>query len=257
MVYPADMETRTVGDVARMAGITVRTLHHYDEIGLLSPTERRDNGYRAYTDADISRLQQILAYRELDLGLDEIARLLNETSDPVAALRMARRRVGRHLKKLRRIAARLDTAIEAEMKGTPMTAHEKLEAFGDFDPDEFAAEVEQRWGGADVFAESAKRTATYTPADWKQQQFETDEIYRGLLSLMENGTSAASMEAAALVDAHRGSITKWFYECTPEIHSGLGAMYVSDDRFRRNVDKLGDGLAEYLSAAIAARYFGT
>lgn len=257
MVYPADMETRTVGDVARMAGITVRTLHHYDEIGLLSPSERRDNGYRAYTDVDISRLQQILAYRELDLGLDEIARLLNETSDPVEALRCARRRVGRHLKKLRRIAARLDTAIEAELKGTSMTAHEKLEAFGDFDPDEFAAEAEQRWGGTDAFAKSAKRTAAYTPTDWQRQQSETDEIYRGLLTLMENGSSSESTEAATLVDAHRASITKWFYECTPEIHAGLGTMYVSDDRFRRNINKSGDGLAEYLSAAIAGRYAGT
>ncbi len=248
------METRTVGDVARMAGITVRTLHHYDEIGLLRPSERRDNDYRAYTDADVSRLQQILTYRELDLGLDEIARLLNETSDPVDALRQARHRIDRQLKKLRRIAARLDRAIDAELKGTPMTAYEKLEVFGDFDPNEFVTEAEARWGGSELFAATAKRTSVYTSADWKRQQAETDEIYRALLGLMREGVSADSTAAAELVDAHRSSIDKWFYECTPEIHAGLGEMYVSDERFHQSINRSGDGLAEFLSAAIAVRY---
>jgi DNA-binding transcriptional MerR regulator len=248
------METRTVGDVARMAGITVRTLHHYDEIGLLRPSERRPNGYRAYTDADIGRLQQILTYRELDLGLEEIERLLDEPGSTVEALRRARKRVEQRMTKLRRIGAGLEAAIEAESKGRRMTPEEKLRVFGDFDPDEYAEEVEERWGGTDAYTESKRRTDGYTAEDWARHQAEADEINQGLLALMAEGVAPDSERAATLVDAHRDLITRWFYDCSPEIHAGLGAMYVADERFRANIDKAGEGLARYLSDAIAARY---
>lgn len=254
MVYVDVMETTTIGDVARFAGITVRTLHHYDHIGLLTPSERRGNGYRGYTDADISRLQQILAYRELDLGLDEIRRLLVEPDDAVTAFREARRRVADQVGRLQRIAESLDAAIEAETKGTNMTPEEKLQAFGDFDPDEHAEEARERWGGTDAYAESERRTGSYTVDDWKQVSAEADEVNQGFLQLIASGTPADSVEAAALVDTHRAHITKWFYECTPGIHAGLGAMYVADERFRTNINKAGEGLAEYQSAAIAAQY---
>ena len=144
MVYVGAMETTTIGDVARFAGITVRTLHHYDSIGLLTPSERRGNGYRGYTGADISRLQRILAYRELDLGLDEIRQLLNEPADAVFALKQARRRIAEQVGRLQRIAESLDAAIRAETKGTNMTPEEKLQAFGDFDPEEHAEEAKER-----------------------------------------------------------------------------------------------------------------
>lgn len=248
------MKTRTVGDVARMAGITVRTLHHYDEIGLLRPSERRPNGYRAYTDADIGRLQQILTYRELDLGLDEIERLLDEPASTIEALRNARERIDQRLLRLHRIAAGLDAAIDAESRGTTMTPEEKLRVFGDFDPDEYAEEVEERWGGTDAYAESVRRANSYTAEDWKRHQAEADAINQGLLALMAEGVAPDSDRAVALVDEHRDLITRWFYDCTPEIHAGLGAMYVADERFRANIDKAGEGLARYLSDAIAARY---
>ena len=248
------MESTTIGDVARFAGMTVRTLHHYDNIGLLTPSERRGNGYRGNTDADISRLQQILAYRELDLGLDEIQQLLDEPSDAVFALKQARHRIAEQVGRLQRIAESLDAAIGAETKGTNMTPEEKLRAFGDFDPAEYAEEAKERWGDSDAYAESARRTGSYTAVDWQQVSAEADEVNQGFLRLMADGTRADSTEAAALVDADRAHITKWFYECTPEIHAGLGAMYVADERFRTNINKAGDGPAEYQSAAIAERY---
>jgi DNA-binding transcriptional MerR regulator len=250
------METATIGEVARLAGITVRTLHYYDHIGLLTPSERRQNGYRGYTGTDISRLQQILTYRELDLGLAEIRRLLDEPADAVAALEQARHRIDHQIARLQRIAESLDAAIRAETKGTTMTPEERLQAFGDFDPDEYAEEAQQRWGDTDAFAESALRTKAYTVDDWQRQSAEADEVNQGFLRLMAAGAAADSDEAGALVDAHRAHITKWFYECTPEIHAGLGALYVADERFRTNINKAGDGLAEFQSAAIAARYAG-
>jgi DNA-binding transcriptional MerR regulator len=248
------MDTRTVGAVARLAGISVRTLHHYDEIGLLRPSERRANGYRAYTADDIDRLHKILTYRELDLGLGEIERLLERPGSAVDALRAARDRVASRMVKLERIAASLDGAIAAASKGATMTPEDKLSVFGDFDPDEHAEEARERWGGTDAYAESARRTKSYTTDDWKRHNEESAVIYGGLMGLKEAGTDPASPEAAELVDAHRALITKWFYDCTAEIHAGLGAMYVADERFRQNIDKSGDGLADYLSNAIAARY---
>ena len=256
MVYVGAMETKAIGDVARFAGITVRTLHHYDSIGLLTPSERRGNGYCGYSGADISRLQRILAYRELDLGLVEIRQLLDEPADAVFALKQARRRIAERVGRLQRIAESLGATIRAETEGTNMTPEEKLQAFGDFDPEEHAEEAKERWGGTDAYAECARRTGSYTADDWQRVSGEADKANRGFLRLIADGTPADSTKAAALVDAHRVYITKCFYECTPEIHAGLGSMYVADERFRANIDKAGDGLAAYQSAAIAARYAG-
>jgi len=135
-----------------------------------------------------------------------------------------------------------------------MTPEEKLQAFGDFDPDDHAEEARERWGDTDAYAESARRTGSYTVNDWKRVSAEADEVNQGLLQLMASGTPADSVEAAALVDTHRAHIARWFYDCTPEIHARLGAMYVADERFRTNINKAGEGLAGYQSAAIAARY---
>lgn len=137
-----------------------------------------------------------------------------------------------------------------------MTPEERPRAIGGFDPDEYAEEAEQRWGRTDAFVESALRTRSHTVDDWQRLSAEADGVNRRFLRLMAAGTPADSAEAGALVDAHRAHITKWFYECTPEIHAGLGAMYVTDERFRTNINKAGAGLAEFQSAAIAARYAG-
>lgn len=248
------MDTTPIGDVAALAGITVRTLHHYDEIGLLVPSERKPNGYRAYTDADIDRLQQILTYRELDLSLEEIAAVLDTPTSRARALETARARIAKRINKLHRISESLDAAIRSEEGGTTMTPQERLRAFGDFDPEEHAEEVEQQWGDTPQFAESVRRTNRYTTDDWQEIRAEGDEIYAQFLSLMANEEPADSPVTAHMVDAHRQHISKWFYECTPEIHFGLGDMYVADQRFATNIDRAGDGLAAYMSEAIAARY---
>jgi hypothetical protein len=135
-----------------------------------------------------------------------------------------------------------------------MTNEEMLDVFGDFDPAEHAAEAEERWGGTDAYRESVSRTAAYTKDDWITIRREADDINAGFLELMTAGDPADGQAAAALVDRHRAHISKWFYDCTPEIHEGLGQMYTADPRFQTNIDKAGAGLAAYLSDAIAARY---
>ena len=247
------MNTITVGELARISGVSVRTLHHYDEIGLLKPAGRTESGYRLYGGTDVDRLRLILTYRTLDLALDDIARILDD-GDAIATLRSARDRVSDQIGHLQAIRASLDSAIESEEKGTTMTPQEKLSVFGDFDPEEHRAEAEERWGGTDAYIESTRRTATYGVADWERIKAEAGAIYTAAARYAADGADTDGIEAAALVKSHRDHITDNFYKCTPEIHTGLGRMYVEDARFTANIDTAGSGAARFLSEAIAAYY---
>jgi MerR family transcriptional regulator, thiopeptide resistance regulator len=245
--------TQTIGAVARLAGISIRTLHHYDEIGLLSPGGRSEAGYRLYEAADLERLQQILLLRELGFGLDEIARVLDDPAyDRGTALHQQRDQLERNRARLDRLIAAVDQAITASQEGRTMTPEESLEVFGDFDPSEYEDEAKERWGDTDAYKESARRTKSYTKADWQRIGAESEEINQAFIALMDAGVPATSTQAREVAERHRGHITKWFYPCSPEIHASLGAMYAADPRFTKNIDKARDGLAKYMSEAIAA-----
>jgi len=133
-----------------------------------------------------------------------------------------------------------------------MIPQERLEVFGDFDPVGYEEEVHERWGGTDACRESARRTSRYARQDWEQMGREMDGINTALITLMDAGAPADGVEAMDLAERHRARITKWFYECSPEIHDGLGEMYAADPRFSQNIDKAAPGLAQYLSDVIAA-----
>lgn len=247
--------TLTVGTVARLADVTVRTLHHYDEIGLVSPAEYTNSGYRLYSRRDIERLQEVLFFRELGIGLTEIRRIVEEPGyRRVEALGSHRELLLSRSNRLLTMVEAIDRAIKAERKGINMTTEEMLDVFGDFDPADHQAEAEERWGGTDAYEESKRRVSAYTKKDWLQLRGEADALDHRLLILMAAGVRADGVAAMDIAEEHRSHITKWFYECTPEIHAGLGQMYVTDARFKQNIDKAGDGLAEYLSEAIAANH---
>ena len=248
------MDTLTVGEVARISGVTVRTLHHYDEIGLLRASNRTEAGYRLYGESDVDRLRAILSYRELGLGLDEIAEAVDRPEASIEVLRDARRRIDERIVRLGAIADSLDAAIAAHEKGTTMTPEEKLSVFGDFDPSEHEEEARERWGGTDAYAQASVRTAGYTEDDWRVIMAEAASIYRRFAALDRDGIPTDSPEASAAVEEHREHISRWFYDCTPEIHAGLGQMYVADERFRSSIDQHGEGVAAYMSEAIAAVY---
>ena len=245
--------SHTVGSVARLAGVTVRTLHHYDESGLLKPSRRSDAGYRRYSEADLERLQQILFYRELGFGLDDIRTVMTDGGADASA-HLARQhamlldRIGR----LERMAAAVQKALEARTMGISLTAEERFEVFGDFDPDSHAAEAQERWGDSDTFRESKRRTARYTKADWQRMKEESAVPIDALLVAMRAGRPADSLEAMDGAEQHRQHISRWFYDCTPEIHVGLGEMYVADPRFSATYEDIAPGLATYLRDAIRA-----
>ena len=133
-----------------------------------------------------------------------------------------------------------------------MSNEEMLEVFGDFDPAEHEEEAKERWGDSPAFQQSVQRTSGYSKADWEAIKAEMDGINQLFLDLMAAGTPAEDPAAMAVAEQHRAHITKWYYDCSIEIHAGLGQMYTADVRFKENIDKAGEGLAEYMSAAIAA-----
>ncbi|MFD6948487.1 transcriptional regulator [Nocardiopsis sp. TSRI0078] len=242
-----------VGEVARMSGQTVRTLHHYDRIGLLVPAERTPADHRSYSHQDLERLRQILTYRELGFALGQIATLLD---DPTAHTRthLARqhRLVTERIDRLREVAQALEHLMEAETMNLNLTPAERLELFGDFDVDAHSEEAHRRWGRTDAYAQSQGRVNAYTKADWGRVNAESEEIYQALARTMREGTPADNTEAMDLAERHRAHITRWFYDCTPQIHRGLGRMYADDERFTATVDAHAEGLSAYLREAFAA-----
>ncbi|WP_326774706.1 MerR family transcriptional regulator [Streptomyces sp. NBC_01445] len=243
----------SVGQVAGFAGVTVRTLHHYDEIGLLAPVGRSHAGHRRYSDADLDRLQQILFYRELGFPLDEVAALLDDPdADPRAHLRRQHELLTARIGELQKMAEAVEHAMEARRMGINLTPEEKFEVFGDKDPERYAQEAEERWGGTDTYAESQRRAARYTKDDWKRMQAEVADWGERYDALMAAGEPATGERAMDMAEEHRQHITKWFYECGFEIHCGLGEMYVADERFKEFYESMRPGLAEHLRDAILA-----
>ncbi|GAA2261758.1 MerR family transcriptional regulator [Streptomyces indiaensis] len=243
----------SVGQVAGFAGVTVRTLHHYDAIGLLVPSERSHAGHRRYSDADLDRLQQILFYRELGFPLEEVAALLDDPdADPRAHLRRQHELLTARIEKLRKMAAAVEHAMEARTMGINLTPEEKFEVFGDKDPEQYAEEAERRWGGTGAYAESQRRAASYTKEDWKRMQAEVADWGERYAALMTAGESPAGEAAMGMAEEHRQHICGWFYECSYELHQGLGEMYVADERFKAFYDSMRPGLAEHLRDAIVA-----
>ncbi|HEU4869062.1 MAG TPA: MerR family transcriptional regulator [Actinomycetota bacterium] len=243
----------SVGQVAGVSGVTVRTLHHYDEIGLLSPGERSPAGYRLYNDSDLERLERILFYKELGFPLEDIVNIL---SDPKAGtadhLRRQHQLLSRRIGRLQAMVSSLEYEMEAQQMGISLTPEERIEIFGDFLDSGYAEEAEERWGGTEPWKESQRKAASYGKADWLRIRQEGGDLERRFVEAMEAGVDPDSPEAMDLAEEHRGQITKWFYECSFEIHRGLGQMYVDDPRFKARYDGIAPGLAEYSRDAFAA-----
>ncbi len=243
--------TWTVGQVARTFSVTVRTLHHYDEVGLLVPSERSPAGYRLYTDSDIERLGQIVVYRRLELPLDQIATLLSEGSDPVEHLRRQRRALVSRLDELHGLVAAIDQALERHMSDQIATPEDLKELFGGAFDDTYAAEAEARWGQTEAWAQSAQRTAEYTKADWVEVKRESDTVMAAFAAAFDAGLPASSDEAMAAAEMHRASIER-FYDCSYGMHRGLADMYLVDSRFTKTYEDVRPGMAQYVRDAIHA-----
>jgi DNA-binding transcriptional MerR regulator len=247
-------EHLTVGRLAELAGVTVRTLHHYDEVGLVRPSQRSATGYRVYSTADVERLRQVLVYRRLGFGLREVAELVADPSaDAVAHLRRQRELLVTQRENADALVAAIDKELEARTMGINLTPEEQLEVFGTAQPGgEWADEAEQRWGETDAYKQSRQRTSAYSKEDWTRIKAESDENVAAFAATMRAGLPADTPDAMDLAEGHRQHICRYFYECGYPMHRGLADMYVADERFTANYDGVEPGLARYVHDAIHA-----
>ena len=246
----------TVGETAQIAKVSVRTLHHYDEIGLLAPSARSDSGYRLYGPTDLERLHQVLLFRELGFALEDIRRIMLDPGfDRTEALRAQRALLAEKARRTEAMLKAIDAALARE-EGATMSDEEKREMFGDlfdgFDPAEYEDEVKERWGETDAYKQSMERTKRYTKADWEQIKAEGEENTNAFIALMEAGVPADSPEAVALAEEHRQHLSKWFYDLPVEFYANMASIWVNDPRFTKNIDKPKQGLAAYKYAAVVA-----
>jgi MerR family transcriptional regulator, thiopeptide resistance regulator len=243
----------SVGQVAELTGVTVRTLHHCDDIGLLSPRGRTRAGYRMYDGGDVDRLMRIMAYRELGLSLDDIAAVLDDPGrDRVTVLRQQHALLVRRLARLQRMVEAVEKELEAEKMGISLTPEERAELFGDWSPEEHEQEADDRWGTTTAYAESRRRVSSYTKDDWQRIKDEAAQLESSMADALRKGVGPASEQGMALAERHREQISRWYYDCGYPMHRGLGQMYVDDDRFRARYEDIEPGLAAWLCAAITA-----
>ena len=248
-----DRHDLTVSEVSRLTGASVRALHHYDEIGLLTPSASTAAGYRLYSDADLERLQEILLFRELEIPLDDIATLLSGGAfDRRAALELQREMLLQKAVRTEALIASVERAINAERTGIRMTKEEMFEVFGDFDVEAHEAEAEERWGETDAYKESSRRAAKYTKADWKRFKAESEQIGTDTARLMDEGVPASDPRAMDLAEQARLQIDTWFYPCSHEMHVDLAGMYIVDPRFTATYERIREGMARYWHDAIVA-----
>jgi len=240
----------TVQQLADLAGVSVRTLHHYDEIGLLTPARLQGNEYRIYEEAELMRLQQILFFRELEFSLDDIKKIVSDPAfDMQAALRDHRRMIEAKQKRLSGLIGTIDTTL-AKLSGTKEVSDEELfEAFWEKHETEYVAEAEQRWGNTDAYKQSKERTKHFTKEDYKRMAKDGDLFMQKFPPIMSKGPY--SKDAQELIAQHFEGL-RTFYEPTLELYRGLGTMYVEDDRFRAYYAKYHKDLPEFMRDAMHA-----
>lgn len=246
-------QTWTVGPAARLAGTTVRTLHHYDLVGLVTPSGRTASGYRVYTEADLDRLREVLVWRELGFGLDAIpALLLGDRVDRLDLLVEQVGAVSARIDRLQQVRAALQEEVRAMSSGLRLTQEDKRELFGDewtAHEDEWAAESEQRWGDSDAYRESSARTARYTKDDWMKVKAEMGQVQERFVALLRSGVPADGEQAAAVAEQARQVNGRWFYEMSGQLQVELGRMFVDDPRFAAQYEQQAEGLAAFVSTA--------
>lgn len=236
---------RTVNEVSKITGVSVRTLHHYDAIGLLKPTKVTEAGYRMYDDTAISRLQSILLFRELQFPLKEIKSILDSPNfDPTEALTQQIELLELQYK---RIGELISFAREIKDKGVNTM---NFKVFDKSEIEQYKAEAKAKWGDTQAYKEYEQKAAT-------QSDLKCDEVANRLMTIFaEIGTyrhlSPSAKEVQEKIAVLQKFITDNYYVCTDEILNGLGQMYVDDERFKKNIDKAGgDGTAEFVRQAIS------
>ena len=236
-----------INEFAKLTGVSVRTLHYYDEIGLLKPAfVDEQNGYRFYDEVSLERMQEILFYREMDFSLKSICEIVSSPDyDRQSALSKQRQLLILKKERLERIIAALDCVGKGEniMKAFDNSEFETARK-------QYEAEAKERWGKTDAYKEHAEKTKAYSKEKWQDVNVGMEDIFKEFAVCKNEGNAPDSEEAKLLAMGLQNYITENYYTCTKEILAGLGQMYVADERFKNNIDKCGEGTAEFVSKAI-------
>jgi DNA-binding transcriptional MerR regulator len=239
-----------IKEFAKLTGVSVRTLHFYDEIGLLKPSSvDEQNRYRFYDEHSLTRMQEILFYRELDFPLKEIRMILSSPDyDKENALKEQKQLLTLKKERLERLISALDGAVKGEIVNMNVFDNSEFET----KREEYAKEAKEKWGDTAAYKESAEKTADYSADKWKQINSAMDERIAEFADCKRKGVAPDSKEALEITKKWQEFITENYYTCTKEILSSLGEMYVADQRFKENIDRHGDGTAQFMSDAIKA-----
>ncbi len=242
----------TVGQVAGLVGVSVRTLHHWDEIGLVVPSARSWAGYRLYGPDDVARIHRVLVYRETGMPLAEVARVLDDPDvDATAHLARQRDLLQARIAHLTRMLRAVDTMMERNSMGENLTPQQQAEILGaEWDP-AWQEEAEERWGDSDEWAQAAARKAAMTRQDWARVAEETEALETDLANAMREGVVPGSERANALAERHRASIDRWF-DTTYAKQVLIARGYVANSRFTAYYDKRESGLAAWIKEIIDA-----
>jgi DNA-binding transcriptional MerR regulator len=242
------MAEYTVSQLAHLAGISVRTLHHYDQIGLLTPARRTPAGYRVYGRAELMRLQQILLFREFEMPLTEIQAWIEASGfDPLAALQQHRQALERRQGRLRRLIETVDRTI-AELQESEMTLSDE-ELYAGLTPEQaerYPREARQRWGEARV-SEVEGRVRRLSKAEWERIGKQGEDATRAMAALIGRAPDDPQVQEA--IELHHAWIEN-FYPAPAEVYRGLGLMYVDHPEFRDYYEARAEGLAEFMRASI-------
>jgi DNA-binding transcriptional MerR regulator len=232
-----------IKEFAIATGVSIRTIHYYDEIGLLTPAYvDKITGYRYYDENSILRMQEILFYRELDFPLKSIKEILTSPNyDKNKVLNEQKELLILKKERLEKIIFAIDAAMEGE---------NVMSVFDNSEFEKYKNEVKEKWGQTEAYKEHSEKTKTYSKEKWNNLASGMDEIMAMFSVCMKNGNEADSIEAQELVKKLQNHISENYYHCTNEILASLGGMYVADERFKNNIDKHAIGTAEYISKAI-------
>lgn len=252
MSTPDDTEF-SVGQSAEILGVTVRTLHHWDAMGLVRPSGRTYAGYRRYSHSDLQRAQHALIYRETGMSLAQIGELLDSGTPVAEHLQRQRDLLTERLGRLHHMIAAIDQILGHEMNDetTPLTVAEKAEILGSSWSPDYDAEAAERWGETKEWELSQQRQASLTKEDWRRVKTELEELEARLAEAMRRGVAPGSPEANELAEAHRANISQWF-DVSHAQQVLIARGYVADPRFRAHYDERAEGLADWLKAVIEA-----
>lgn len=271
-------QTYSVNKLAKLAGVSVRTLHYYDEVGLLVPVRKASNNYREYGEPELLRLQQILFFKELEFPIEEIIKIMKSKDfDILAALHEHKKFILLKKKRFDELVCTIDkTIIKINNTGNSVTnsvnsknsaknkmtqnnnSHDTMtddELYAGFSKEEkeqieeWNIEAKDRLGDTDMYKESAKRVKKFTKADWDEIKIAGEDLMNEIVACFDAKLDAKSPRMQKAIARHYASL-RVFYEPNPEMYSGLGEMYVADPRFTAYYEKYREGLAVYMRDAM-------